>query len=65
MSNCVRSLSEPHRKVPNDLSTDKEADIKAQIDLMKEVSHCGTVKVGLDCAGETSAVDRQGPFCSI
>ena len=38
-----------------------KADI-IQIDLTKEVSHCGTVEVGLECAGETSAVDRKGPF---
>ena len=44
----------PHRK-----------DVRAQINLMKEVSHCGTVKVGLECVGETSTVDRQGPFCSF
>ena len=56
----------PHRKgVPNDLPTEKEADIRAQIDLMKEVSHCGTIEVSLDCAGETSAVDHQGLFCSF
>ena len=47
--------------VPNDLPTGKKADIRAQID----VSHCVTVKVGLECAGETSTVDCQGPFCSF
>ena len=31
----------------------------------EEVSHYGTVKVGLECAGEMSAVDHQGPFCSF
>ena len=37
-----------HRKgVPNDLPTVKEADIRAQIDPMKEVSHCGTVEPGV------------------
>ena len=40
----------------------KKADIRAQIDLMKEVSHCGTVKAGLECAEEMSVVDCQGPF---
>ena len=41
------------RLVTNDLPAGKKADIRAQIDLMKEVSHCGTVKVGQECAGET------------
>ena len=37
-----------HRKeVQNDLPTEKEADIRAQIDPMKEVSHCGTVEPGV------------------
>ena len=37
-----------HRKgVPNDLPTEKEADIRVQIDPMKEVLHCGTVEPGL------------------
>ena len=43
------------RLIPNDLPTGKKADIRAQVDLMKEVSFCGTVQVGLECAGETSA----------
>ena len=30
--------------VQNDLPTEKEADIRAQIDPMTEISHCGTVK---------------------
>ena len=55
----------PGRLVPNDLPTGKKTDIRAQVDLMKEVSHIGTVKVGLECAGETSLVDRQGLFCSV
>ena len=37
-----------HRKgVQNDLPTEKEADIRAQIDPMKEVLHCGTVEPGV------------------
>ena len=37
-----------HRKgVPNDLPTEKEVDIRSQIDPMKEVSHCGTVEPGV------------------
>ena len=36
-----------HRKgVLHDLPTEKKADIRAQIDPMKEVSHCGTVEPG-------------------
>ena len=50
------------RLVPNDLPMRKKANAMSQIDLMKEVSHCGTVEVSLECAGETSAVDCQGPF---
>ena len=51
--------------VPNDLHTGKKSNIRAQIDQTKEVSHCVTIKVCLECAGETSVVDRQGPFCSF
>ena len=40
------------RFVPNDLLTGKKADIRAQIDLTKEVSQCGTVEVGLQCTGD-------------
>ena len=37
-----------HRKgVSNDLPTEKEANIRAKIDPMKEVSHCGTVEPGV------------------
>ena len=54
------------RLIPNNLPTGKkDDDIRAQIDLMKEVSHCGTVKAGLECAEETSVVNRQGPFYSF
>ena len=48
--------------VPNDLPMGNKADIRAQIDLMKEVSYCGTVEVKLECAGEMNADDCQGPF---
>ena len=51
--------------VPNNLPTGQKANIRAQIDITKEVSHCGTVEVSLDCTGETSTVNRQGPFCSF
>ena len=37
---------------------------RPQIDLPNEESHCVTVKVRLECAGEISAVDCLGPFCS-
>ena len=50
------------RLVPNDLPTGKKVDIRVQIALVKAVSHCGTVEVGLKCAGETSAIDHRGPF---
>ena len=37
-----------HRKgVPNDLHMEKEAGIRAQIDPVKEVSHCGTIEPGV------------------
>ena len=66
MYGLTRPKRPPCRKgVPNDLPTKKEADIRAQIDPMKEVSHCRTIEVGLECAGETSVVDCQGPFCSF
>ena len=46
MYGLTRPKRPPHKKgVPNDLPTEKEADIRAQIDPMKEVSHCGTVEV--------------------
>ena len=48
--------------VPNDLPMGKKANIRAQIDLMKEVSHCGTIEVKLECAGEMNVDDRQGLF---
>ena len=48
--------------VPNDFPMGKKANIRAQIDLMKEVSHCGTVEVKLECAGEMNVDDRQGLF---
>ena len=53
------------RLIPNDLPTGMKADIRAQIDLIKEVSLCGIVEVGLECAGETSVVDHQGPFSTV
>ena len=66
MHGLTRPERPPHRKgVPNDLPTEKEADIRAQIDPMKEVSYCRTIEFGLECAGETSTVDSQGPFCSF
>ena len=40
--------------VPNDLPTEKEANIRAQIDPMKEVSHCGTVEPGVHGRDERS-----------
>ena len=62
MYGLTRPKRSPHRKgVPNDLPTEKEADIR---DPMKEVSHCRTIEVGLECR-ETSTVDCQGPFCSF
>ena len=36
------------RLIPNDLRTGKKADIRAQIDLTKEVSHSGTIEIGLE-----------------
>ena len=48
--------------VPNDLPMGKKADIRAQIDLMRD---CGTVEVKLECAGEMNADDRQGLFFII
>ena len=48
--------------IPNDLPTGKKANTGVHIDLTKEVSHCGTVDVGQERVGETSAVNRQGPF---
>ena len=50
---------------PNDFPTGKKADIRAQIDLMKELSHCGTVEASLECTKETSLVDHQGPFLTL
>ena len=50
------------RLIPNDLSTGKKADKRAHIDLTKEVSHSGNIEIGLECVGETTVVDRQGPF---
>ena len=46
--------------VPNNLPMGKKADIRAQIDLMKEVSHSGTAEVEMECAGEMNVDDRQG-----
>ena len=39
---------------------EKKAKIRSQIDLPNEESHCATVKVRLECAGEMSAVDCLG-----
>ena len=35
------------------------------IDQMKEVSHCRSIEVGLECKGETSTVDCQGPYSCL
>ena len=52
------------RLVPNHLPTGKKAGIRSQIDLPNSELHCATVEVRLECAGEMSAVDCLGPFCS-
>ena len=48
------------RLITDNLPTGKKADIRAQIDLSKEVSHSGTIEVGLECVGEMTTVDRSG-----
>ena len=53
------------RLVPNHFPTGKKAEIRSQIDLPNEESHCATIKVRLECAGEMSTVDCLGPFCSL
>ena len=64
MYGLTRPKRSPHRKrVPNDLPTEKEADIRAQIDLMKKYHTVyRTIKVGLECAGEMSVVDCRARF---
>ena len=57
-------LVEVHYFVPNHLPTGKKAGIRSQIDLPNSELHCATVEVRLECAGEMSAVDCLGPFCS-
>ena len=52
------------RLVPNHLPMGKKAGIRSQIDLPNSELHCATVKVRLECAGEMSAVNCLGPFCS-
>ena len=50
------------RLITNDLPIGKKVDIRAQIDLTKEVPHSATIEIGLECAGEMTVVDSQGPF---
>ena len=50
----ARPKSPPHGK----------EGIRSQIDLPNSELHCATVEVRLECAGEMSAVDCLGPFCS-
>ena len=66
MYGLTRPKRPPNRKgVPNDLPTEKEADIRAQIDLMKEVSHCGPSKSAWIARERRARLTCQGPFCSI
>ena len=50
------------RLAPNNLPTGKKAEIKLQIDLIKEALYHGTDKVSVKCVGEMSVVDCQDPF---
>ena len=46
---------------PAYLPKGKKDEISSQIDLTKEASTGGNVKVSLECAGEISVVDCPGP----